>query len=86
VIGEHLKQQVEDRLDFYETGVNPAKNLDVMRQAVTEAADAKEKVKKEKVPKERKNKELKSKEKTQKENQRVTLVKSTRLHTRSSKL
>merc|ERR1712008_392536 len=33
VIGEHLKQQVEDRLSFYETGNNPAKNIDVMRQA-----------------------------------------------------
>merc|ERR1711935_70855 len=42
VIGEHLKQQVEDRLSFYETGNNPAKNIDVMRQACTEAAEAKE--------------------------------------------
>jgi len=42
VIGEHLKQQVEDRLKFYETGNNPAKNIDVMRQACTEAAEAKE--------------------------------------------
>jgi len=42
VIGEHLKQQVEDRLKFYETGENPAKNIDVMRQAVSEAGDAKE--------------------------------------------
>jgi len=44
VIGEHLKQQVEDRLEFYETGVNPAKNLDVMREAMSQVADAKEKV------------------------------------------
>lgn len=36
VIGEFLKQQVEDRLTFYETGENPAKNIDVMRQAVSE--------------------------------------------------
>lgn len=36
VIGEHLRQQVEDRLKFYETGENPAKNIDVMRQAVIE--------------------------------------------------
>ncbi|GFR62320.1 nucleolar protein 56 [Elysia marginata] len=41
VIGEHLKQQVEDRLKFYETGETPAKNLDVMRQAVSEADNAK---------------------------------------------
>merc|ERR1711962_1294913 len=44
VIGEHLKQQVEDRLEYYETGVNPAKNLDVMREAMSQVADAKEKV------------------------------------------
>ncbi|CAL1535848.1 unnamed protein product [Lymnaea stagnalis] len=36
VIGEHLKQQVEDRLKFYETGENPAKNVDVMKIAVQE--------------------------------------------------
>merc|ERR1711860_227257 len=27
IIGEHLKQQVEDRLKFYETGETPAKNI-----------------------------------------------------------
>ncbi|CAG5124236.1 unnamed protein product, partial [Candidula unifasciata] len=43
VIGEHLRQQVEDRLKFYETGENPAKNIDVMRQAVVEAQGAREK-------------------------------------------
>merc|ERR1711993_43661 len=46
VIGEHLKQQVEDRLKFYETGETPAKNVDVMRQAVEEAGDAKKKAEK----------------------------------------
>ncbi|KAH9524535.1 snoRNP complex protein nop56 [Bulinus truncatus] len=43
VVGEHLKQQVEDRLKFYETGENPAKNVDVMKKAVVEAQEAKEK-------------------------------------------
>uniref|UniRef100_A0A0B7BBJ8 Nucleolar protein 56 n=1 Tax=Arion vulgaris TaxID=1028688 RepID=A0A0B7BBJ8_9EUPU len=43
VIGEHLRQQVEDRLKFYETGENPAKNIDVMRSAVLEATEAKSK-------------------------------------------
>merc|ERR1711860_467260 len=42
VIGDHLKQPIEDRLKVYETGENPAKNIDVMRQAVSEAGDAKE--------------------------------------------
>lgn len=35
VFGEHLRQQVEDRLKFYETGEPPAKNIDVMSQALT---------------------------------------------------
>jgi len=54
VIGEHLKQQVEDRLKFYETGETPAKNVDVMRQAVEEAGDAKKKAEKKLKKKKRK--------------------------------
>jgi RNA processing factor Prp31 len=38
VYGEHLKEQVENRLKFYETGETPAKNIDVMSQAEAEAA------------------------------------------------
>jgi len=38
VFGEHLKQQVEDRLKFYETGDAPAKNVDVMKIAVEEVS------------------------------------------------
>jgi len=36
VYGEHLKQQVENRLKFYETGETPAKNAEVMKQAEAE--------------------------------------------------
>lgn len=36
VFGEHLKDQVEDRLKFYETGEAPKKNIDVMHEAITE--------------------------------------------------
>ena len=36
VFGEYLKEQVEDRLKFYESGEAPKKNLDVMKQAVEE--------------------------------------------------
>jgi len=36
VYGEHLRQQVENRLKFYETGETPAKNADVMKQAEAE--------------------------------------------------
>ncbi|XP_072933744.1 nucleolar protein 56 [Epargyreus clarus] len=40
IFGEKLRQQVEDRLKFYETGDIPAKNIDVMQQAAAEAAEA----------------------------------------------
>lgn len=36
IFGEKLKQQVEDRLKFYETGEKPPKNVDVMKEAVEE--------------------------------------------------
>ncbi|XP_043263133.1 nucleolar protein 56 [Colletes gigas] len=38
VFGEKLRQQVEDRLKFYETGEVPKKNIDVMKEALQEAA------------------------------------------------
>jgi len=34
VFGSTLKQQVEDRLKFYETGETPRKNIDVMTEAI----------------------------------------------------
>ncbi|CAG9118620.1 snoRNP complex protein nop56 [Plutella xylostella] len=34
VFGEHLRQQVEDRLKFYETGDIPKKNIEVMKEAM----------------------------------------------------
>merc|ERR1712141_364919 len=49
VFGSKLKEQVEDRLKFYETGDLPRKNVEVMAEAVEEAAeDAKKKKKKNK--------------------------------------
>merc|ERR1712079_856026 len=49
VFGSKLKEQVEERLKFYETGDLPRKNVDVMAEAVEEAAeDAKKRKKKEK--------------------------------------
>merc|ERR1712168_999321 len=38
VFGDHLRQQVEDRLKFYEEGAAPTKNVDVMKLAIEEAA------------------------------------------------
>merc|ERR1712112_56071 len=49
IFGSKLKEQVEDRLKFYETGDLPRKNVEVMAEAVEEAAeDAKKKKKKKK--------------------------------------
>lgn len=40
IFGEKLKEQVEDRLKFYETGAIPKKNVDVMTDALAEAQAA----------------------------------------------
>merc|ERR1711894_295581 len=34
IFGEKLKDQVEDRLNFFETGETPKKNIDVMKEAM----------------------------------------------------
>ncbi|CAI9735922.1 Hypothetical predicted protein [Octopus vulgaris] len=39
VIGVHLRQQVEDRLLYFETGSTPKKNIDIMRLALAEVAN-----------------------------------------------
>ncbi|XP_024873933.1 nucleolar protein 56-like [Temnothorax curvispinosus] len=36
IFGEKLRQQVEDRLEFYTTGKEPKKNLEVMKEALIE--------------------------------------------------
>eukprot|EP01087_Luapelamoeba_hula_P012733 TRINITY_DN3582_c0_g1_i1.p1 TRINITY_DN3582_c0_g1~~TRINITY_DN3582_c0_g1_i1.p1 ORF type:complete len:488 (-),score=115.33 TRINITY_DN3582_c0_g1_i1:61-1524(-) len=41
VFGEKLHEQVDARLRFYDSGVLPAKNIDVMRSAISEAGTAK---------------------------------------------
>ncbi len=37
VFGQKLREQVEDRLKFYESGDIPRKNVDVMQEALIEA-------------------------------------------------
>jgi len=37
VFGEKLREQVEERLDFYDKGVAPRKNIDVMQSAIETA-------------------------------------------------
>ncbi|XP_026572945.1 nucleolar protein 56 [Pseudonaja textilis] len=39
VFGDKLREQVEERLAFYETGEVPRKNLEVMKEAVEEASE-----------------------------------------------
>lgn len=36
MFGDKLREQVEERLSFYETGDLPRKNVDVMKEAVKE--------------------------------------------------
>lgn len=36
--GDKLREQVEERLSFYETGDVPRKNVDVMKEAVKEVS------------------------------------------------
>lgn len=38
VFGDKLREQVEERLSFYETGDLPRKNVDVMKEAVKEVS------------------------------------------------
>jgi len=49
--GEILKQQVEDRLKFFESGDIPAKNVDVMQGVIKDLKGGKGKSKKEEKPK-----------------------------------
>ncbi|ESO93136.1 hypothetical protein LOTGIDRAFT_119841, partial [Lottia gigantea] len=58
VFGEHLKQQVEDRLKFYESGDVPTKNVDVMKIAVGEAEVVQKKLAKKEKKRKRKAAEL----------------------------
>lgn len=60
VFGEKLRQQVEDRLKFYETGEVPKKNIDVMKEALEEAAQVVTSIQEES-PKKKKKKDKKRK-------------------------
>merc|ERR1712201_59735 len=64
VFGTKLKEQVEDRLKFYETGDLPRKNVEVMAEAVEEAAEeiAKKKKKEKKIKKRKAEEEAVSEE------------------------
>ncbi|KAL7854071.1 hypothetical protein AOLI_G00209150 [Acnodon oligacanthus] len=54
VFGDKLRDQVEERLSFYETGETPRKNLDVMKEAVAEASEVAAEIKRRLEKKEKK--------------------------------
>ncbi|XP_069833188.1 nucleolar protein 56 [Dendropsophus ebraccatus] len=56
VFGDKLREQVEERLAFYETGEAPRKNLEVMKEAAQEASDVVSEIKRKLDKKERKKK------------------------------
>ncbi|NXO46376.1 NOP56 protein, partial [Locustella ochotensis] len=56
VFGDKLREQVEERLAFYETGEPPRKNLEVMKEAVVEASQVVAEVKRKQEKKEKKRK------------------------------
>ncbi|XP_069568097.1 nucleolar protein 56 [Brachyistius frenatus] len=64
VYGDKLREQVEERLSFYETGDMPRKNVDVMKEAVKEATDVAAEIKRklDKKAKKRKKQEKKMQE------------------------
>lgn len=68
--GEKLKEQVEERLTFFETGATPRKNIDVMKEAMSELEAATEDMDTaatEETPKSEKKKKKKKKRKRERE-------------------
>ncbi|CAF3330496.1 unnamed protein product [Rotaria socialis] len=61
IFGDHLKQQVSDRLNFFDSGKLPAKNVDVMQIALQEAEVEREQI----ISKERKRKKKEKKRRKQ---------------------
>ncbi|KAG6930013.1 NOP56 ribonucleoprotein [Chelydra serpentina] len=56
VFGDKLREQVEERLAFYETGDPPRKNLDVMKEAMVEATEVAAGIKKKEKKKKKREK------------------------------
>ncbi|XP_028303600.1 nucleolar protein 56 isoform X1 [Gouania willdenowi] len=61
VFGDKLRDQVEERLSFYESGEVPRKNVDVMKEAVKEATDVAAEIKRKLEKKEKKRKKREKK-------------------------
>ncbi|XP_061687284.1 nucleolar protein 56 isoform X2 [Syngnathoides biaculeatus] len=62
VFGDKLREQVEERLSFYETGDLPRKNVDVMKEAMKEATDVAAEMKRKLDKQERKRKKRERKQ------------------------
>ncbi|XP_059443156.1 nucleolar protein 56-like [Corylus avellana] len=61
VFGEKLREQVEERLDFYDKGVAPRKNIDVMKIAIGSSQNKDTEMETEEVPTEASGKKSKKK-------------------------
>ncbi|KAE8123942.1 hypothetical protein FH972_018857 [Carpinus fangiana] len=61
VFGEKLREQVEERLDFYDKGVAPRKNIDVMKIAIDSSQNKDTEMETEEVPTEASGKKSKKK-------------------------
>ncbi|KAL8206441.1 UNVERIFIED_CONTAM: snoRNP complex protein nop56 [Gekko kuhli] len=61
VFGDKLREQVEERLAFYETGEPPRKNLEVMKEAMVEATEVAAEIKKKLEKKEKKKRKREKK-------------------------
>ncbi|WCJ36235.1 hypothetical protein M5689_017448 [Euphorbia peplus] len=62
IFGEKLREQVEERLDFYDKGVAPRKNIDVMKAAIGGAQDKDVEMETEEAASVKKTKKKKSKD------------------------
>ncbi|CAI0446379.1 unnamed protein product [Linum tenue] len=75
VFGEKLREQVEERLDFYDKGVAPRKNIDVMKSAMETANDdADADTNMEEAASEKKSKKKKSKSEAAEEEDKSTVT------------
>ncbi|XP_008318633.1 nucleolar protein 56 [Cynoglossus semilaevis] len=61
VFGDKLREQVEERLSFYESGDMPRKNVDVMKEAMKEATDVAAEIKRKLEKKEKKRRKREKK-------------------------
>ena len=68
--GLKMKEQVEQRLNFYETGVPPQKNADAMMEVAEEIKKEKKEEKKEEVKEEKKKEKKDKKEKKEKKDKK----------------